>query len=76
MYLFSKVQLISKGLVGILNSSKNELRTFFGAARTHLVRCAVALVRAKAILKSVQDVHACGSFSGERCAIALLQQNI
>ena len=38
------------------------------------VRCAVAhvRVRAKSILNSVQDVRACGSFFGVRCAIALL----
>ena len=38
------------------------------------MRCAVARVRvrAKSILKSVQDVRACGSFLGVRCAITLL----
>ena len=36
------------------------------------VRCAVACVRAKSILKSVRDVRARGSFSGVRCAITLL----
>ena len=45
-----------------------------GACAHAHVRCAVALVRvrAKSILKSVQDVRACGSFSGVRCATPLL----
>jgi hypothetical protein len=33
---------------------------------------ACVCVHAKSILKSVCDVHACGSFSGMQCAIALL----
>ena len=36
------------------------------------VRCAVARVRAESLLKSVQDVRACGSFLGVRCATLLL----
>ena len=36
------------------------------------VRCAVARVRAKSILESVQNVRACGPFLGVRCAITLL----
>ena len=45
-----------------------------GACAHAHVRCAVARVRvrAKSILKSVRDVRACGSFSGVRCATALL----
>ena len=39
-----------------------------GACAHAHVRCAVARVRAKSILKSVWDVRACGSFLGVRCA--------
>ena len=37
-----------------------------------MVRCAVACVRAKSILKSVRDVRVCSSFSGVRRATVLL----
>ena len=43
-----------------------------GACAHAHVRGAVARVRAKSTLKSVQDVRACGSFLGVRCAITLL----
>ena len=45
-----------------------------GACAHAHVRCAVAhvRVRAKFILKSVQNVRACGSFLGVQCATVLL----
>jgi hypothetical protein len=43
-----------------------------GACAHAHVRCAVACVRAKSTLKSVQDVRVCGSFLGVRCATVLL----
>ena len=43
-----------------------------GACAHAHVQCAVARVRAKSILKSVQDVRACGSFLGVRCATVFL----
>ena len=45
-----------------------------GACAHAHVRCAVArvCVRAKSILKSVRDVHACGPFFDVRCATTLL----
>ena len=43
-----------------------------GACAHAHMRCAVARVRAKSILKSVRDVRACGSFLNVRCATLLL----
>ena len=49
---------------------KNQGMGCEGACAHAHVRCAVARVRAKIILKRVCDVRACGSFLSVRCATA------